>query len=126
MIEQFLRRKLRHKELGWKDIGEKFTRYAVLKTRWFNVYLHQLHAPQWESFSTGESRCHDHPWWFITCLLRSGYLERIGTKEIRRYPGQILYRPATFKHAVITPYGTAWSLILTGPTVRKWGYKTCE
>jgi hypothetical protein len=119
-IQQLMRRFIKHRELGWEEIGEKFTRFTLLKTPWFRVYLHQLNAPGWHP------DCHDHPWAFVTLLLWRGYLERIGNTDFRRYPGQILYRPAEFSHNVITPYGTSWSLVITGPTVRKWGFKSCE
>src|SRR5215469_5973212 len=109
MIESILRKFVPFKEIGWTEIGEKFTRYALLKTRWFNIYLHQLSAPNWHP------ECHDHPWGFTTLLLWNGYLEQIGTKFHRRWPGMVLWRPATFAHNVITPYGTSWSLIFTGP-----------
>lgn len=119
-FETFCRRNFPLKEIGWEAIGERFTRYAVLKTGWLNVYLHQLSAPNWHP------ACHDHPWGFVTLLLWRGYKERIGTKEYRRWPGMILFRPATFAHNVITPYGTSWSLIVTGPKSRDWGFKPCE
>ena len=38
-LEPWLRRCVTHKELGWKEIGEKFTRFVLLKTRWLSVYL---------------------------------------------------------------------------------------
>lgn len=134
MIEELLRRFLAHKEIGWQEVGEVFTRYALLKTRWFNVYLHQLYAPQWHP------ECHDHPWSFLTVLLWRGYLERTIEKlhcddcgcprhkvrDVRRYPGMILWRPATFTHSVTTPYGTSWSLIITGPKSNAWGFRPCE
>lgn len=43
-FEKTLRRFLPHKEIGWQDIGEVFYRYQLLKTKWVNVYLHQLDA----------------------------------------------------------------------------------
>ena len=119
-FEQLLRQKLRYKEIGWAEIGEKFTRYALVKTPWLSVYLHQLDAPNWHP------ECHDHPWGFVTILLRGGYLEKIGTKVFHRRPGFILFRPATFAHNVITPFGTSWSLVFAGPKSRDWGFKPCE
>jgi len=120
IFEKWLRRTFLLKEIGWTDIGERFTRYALLRTPWFNVYLHQLYAPAWHP------ECHDHPWSFLAILLYNGYVERVGTKDYRRRPGSILWRPATFAHNVITPYGTSWSLIITGPKSRDWGFKPCE
>lgn len=120
MIANFLRKYLQHKEIGWTAIGEEFTRYRIWSTKWFNIYLHQLNAPVWHP------KCHDHPWSFVAILLWRGYLERVDNKHYRRYPGSILWRPATFLHNVITPYGTSWSLIITSPKNREWGFKPCE
>lgn len=146
-MEKLLRKLFQFKEIGWADIGERFTRYAIWRTRWFNVYLHQLYAPNWHP------ECHDHPWGFVALLLWRGYLERVPsarpcacqivgrywgrpegwhhalcvrTKDVRRYPGQILFRPATFTHNVITPYGTSWSLVITTAKSRDWGFKPCD
>jgi hypothetical protein len=119
-LGNFLRKHLRHKELGWKPIGEVFYRYQLVKTRWFNIYLHQLTAPQ------RHSNCHDHPWWFVTLILWNGYVEETAGGVLHfRHAGNVLYRPAKFKHNVITPWGTAWSLIITGPKSREWGFLKC-
>jgi hypothetical protein len=120
MLADWLRKFLPYKEIGWSEIGEEFTRYQLVKSRFFNIYLHRLIAPNWHP------ECHDHPWGFVTLLLWNGYRERIGTGEYRRWPGMVLYRPATFLHNVITPYGTAWSLIFTTPKQRDWGFRPCE
>jgi hypothetical protein len=119
-FEAFLRRHIPFKEIGWTEIGEKFTRYQLAKTPWFNIYLHQLYAPNWHP------ECHDHPWGFVAVLLRRGYLEQVGTKDYRRRVGSVLFRPATFAHNVITPYGTSWSLIFTTRKSRDWGFKPCD
>jgi hypothetical protein len=129
LFEKLIRRYIPFKEIGWAEIGEKFTRYQLLKTRWFNIYLHQLSAPKWHP------QCHDHPWSFVAILLKSGYLEESVRDagngdwyhEVKAHkPGSILYRPAEFSHNVITPFGTSWSIIFTGPKVRQWGFLTCE
>lgn len=119
MIEQILRFVFPHKEIGWEEIGEKFTRYTLLKTPWFRIYLHQLNAPAWHP------DCHDHPWSFLAILLKRGYLERVGNQDFQRKPGSILWRPAEFAHNVITPYGTSWSVIIAGTKKREWGFKSC-
>ena len=118
-FETWLRRRVPFKEIGWTEIGEKFTRYALWRTRWFNVYLHQLYAPNWHP------QCHDHPWGFVAVLIRRGYLEETAHNLKRQRPGFILFRPATFTHNVITPYGTSWSVIFTTPKSRDWGFKPC-
>lgn len=119
-FEMFLRSHVPYKEIGWSELGEKFTRYALFKSSTLNIYLHQLYAPNWHP------ECHDHPWGFVAILLKRGYLERVGTKDFRRRVGSVLFRPATFAHNVITPYGTSWSLVFAGKKSREWGFKPCE
>ena len=130
-FERLLRKYVEHKEIGWSEIGEKFTRYFLIKSRVGNVYLHQLNAPNWHP------ECHDHPWGFIAIILRRGYIERTRKQDVvfgrvvnslidtRKRPGTILFRPAAFLHNVRTE-GTSWSLILTTPKSREWGFKPCE
>lgn len=119
-FEKWLRRAFKHKEIGWTEIGEKFTRYSLLKSKWLNIYLHQLYAP------TLAPKCHDHPWWFIAILIWPGYIEQVGDTFYQRKPGNVLYRPATFTHNVQTPFGTSWSLVITGSKGRDWGFKPCD
>lgn len=119
-FEAFCRRVLPHKEIGWQEIGEVFYRYTLVKTPWFSLYLHQLDAPNWHPVG-----CHDHPWWFITLLLKGGYLEYNGKKVWHQKPGQVMYRPANWSHDITTPYGRSWSLVLTGKKQRAWGFQPC-
>jgi hypothetical protein len=119
-LKTWLCSKLRFKEIGWKEIDEEFIRYQIIKCKWFNIYLHYLDASIWEP------TCHDHPWWFITLLIWPGYTEQVNGKLHRRWPGMVLYRPAKFQHRVLTPHGSSWSLILTGPKVREWGRFKCD
>lgn len=118
-LGRFLKRLLPYKEIGWKDIGETFYRYTLLKTPWFNVYLHELNAPKWHP------ECHDHPWNFITLLLWNGYDEQVGNMIWRRRAGAVLFRPAAFTHNVITPYGVSWSLVFTTAKKRAWSFHPC-
>ena len=120
-VEEVLRRYLPYKEIGWWDIGEVFFRYTLAKTPWFNIYLHQLDAPEWHPIG-----CHDHPWSFVTVLLKGGYLEYDGKARKRRRAGSVLYRPAEYHHDVTTPYGRSWSLVITGAKKRNWGFLSCE
>lgn len=68
---------------------------------------------------------HDHPWWFITLILKGGYVDQTPEGNELLKPGRIYYRPAHHRHAVIPvrpePEGS-WSLILTGRPRRFWGF----
>lgn len=65
---------------------------------------------------------HDHPWWFVTLVLRGGYTDRSpgGTERLRA--GSVRYRPALYRHTVVPDPGGAWTLLVTGPRVRDWGF----
>lgn len=112
-IESWLRRIFPFKELGWVEIGEVFTRWTLLHTPWFKVFLHKLNCP------VDPVTCHDHPWHFWTLILRTGYQERANGVVTQRHPGALLYRPAKFLHSVWTQ-GDAWSLIVVSNKVRVW------
>lgn len=111
---------LPQEEIGWKEIGERFTRYTLAKTPWFRVYLHRLDAPVWHP------QGHDHPWDFVAILLRRGYIEKTSEGIFRRRAGAVLFRPAEFVHNVITDGGTSWSVIVTGRKRRDWSFVDME
>jgi hypothetical protein len=116
--ERLLRRWFKHKEIGWTEIGETFTRFTLLKTPLFTVYLHKLDAPKLHP------ECHDHPWHFWAFILAGGYEECTDRGVMWRGPGSVLYRPAAFTHNVVTR-GTGWSVIVASRKVRQWGFRPC-
>lgn len=66
---------------------------------------------------------HDHPWWFITLCLWGGYTDESEQGNDVLRIGNIRYRPAEWKHRVILgSQKQAWTLLLTGPKVRHWGF----
>lgn len=73
---------------------------------------------------------HDHPWWFVTIVLRGGYYEHrydaFGSWVSRRWhgPGSVLIRAPEDLHMLELPKGkTAWTLFITGPKKQTWGFK---
>ena len=119
MLERFLRRWFHHKDIGWEEIGERFTRYTLLRTPRFTVYLHQLDAP------VAHAQCHDHPWDFVALLLWGGYWEYLHGRWTRRRPGEVLWRPAETSHNVVTR-GVSWSVIVAGRKRRDWSLLSCD
>jgi hypothetical protein len=96
--------------------------WLIPRNRWCNVYLHHFLR------SDDPRALHDHPWWNISLVLRGGYLEYMN-KGARRYipryrgPGAIVFRRATTAHRIELFAGRpAWSLFITGPRVRDWGF----
>lgn len=115
--------------------------YVIPRNRWLNVYLHKF-------LRDDEDRAlHDHPWWFVSVVLRGSYTEMTPTRERRRRAGSIAFRPAEWRHRVIldktleevgeleavgqrpprvrlwnTGRIPCWTLIITGRRRRLWGF----
>lgn len=119
LTEAFLNRWFPHKDIGWKDLGETFIRYDILKTRWFNIYVHKVMCP------LPPPECHDHPWSFVAMILSGSYYEYTEkTGLVLREPFQPMYRPHSWSHRVHTPL--SWSIVITGPHKYAWSKKGCH
>ena len=113
----------------WESInrheGELYLRrLRVVSCRWFGIYVHWFHASDDDSL-------HDHPWWFLTVILRGGYWEYTGppdgTAVVRRWhpPGAVRLRSARWLHRVeIDPARRPMTIVLRGPRIRRWGFQT--
>jgi hypothetical protein len=91
----------------------------------FSLRLHHWIA------SDDDRHLHDHPWWFITFVLKGGYTDvydpRFEMGSDRRYKdrlkrGSLRYRPAHHTHTVQVNEGGCWTFLLTGPKIRDWGF----
>jgi len=103
-------------------------RWIVFRTPSFGIFIHKFCR------SDHERALHDHPWNFLSIILRGGYTEVFERcspaceygefqDSAWRRPGSILYRPATWKHRVILDPGkTSWSLVFVSGRKRKWGF----
>lgn len=95
--------------------GVYLRRWRV-ETPWFSVRLHHWFA------SDDDRSMHDHPWDFVTIPLRGSYLDETPSGPQRVRAGRAYYRPATHAHWVHLDRGRVWTLVLTGPKVRRWGF----
>lgn len=100
----------------------------------FRILIHKLCR------SDSDRELHDHPWPFISVVLRRGYFEEtqepcktcgqtiacpvLPTIQKRKRPGMILFRPAIHRHRVILADETkpAWTLVFTTAKRREWGF----
>lgn len=129
------------------DDGSLYLRRFILaRTPWGALYLHHI-------VRSDHDRClHDHPWSFVTLMLWGGYWEETpGAVEVRwdgdppalgqfyaRPVGErrkrVWYRPGTLRrvpahwcHRVVIPdEQPAWTLVLTTPRQRTWGFWTAD
>lgn len=94
--------------------------WVIPRNRWFNIYLHKIMR------SDDDRALHDHPWWNVSVVLRGGYMEHTARGErIWRGVGSIVPRGAITAHRLeIQPEHApiAWTLFLTGPRIRTWGF----
>jgi hypothetical protein len=65
---------------------------------------------------------HDHPWWFLTLVLHGGYTDHTPGGAEHLPAGSLRYRPALHQHTVVPDKGGAWTLLITGPKTRNWGF----
>lgn len=72
--------------------------------------------------SDDQRHFHDHGWWFLVIILRGGYVDHSPNGDDRLRIGSIRIRPAIHRHTVELNPGGCWSLLLTGPEVRQWGF----
>ena len=98
--------------------------FVIPKNRWFNIYLHQF-------IRDDEDRAtHDHPWPNASVLLIGSYVEVVDDGTRTTYnEGDVKFRSASSGHRIELPkaFGnpprkSSWSLFITGPVIREWGY----
>lgn len=97
--------------------------WLIPRNKLFNIYLHQVLR------SDDDRALHDHPWANISILLMGEYVEHtIAAGGIHRRRmlrrGDVKCRRARAAHRIEID-GQAWSLFITGPVVREWGFH-CE
>ena len=89
----------------------------IFQCRWFTVRLHKTQLPD-------EYRAHNHPWSFVSVILRGRYEEVLYTDITARVPFTTTVRRRRFIpvfrhkdafHRVIPVGGPSWSLVVTGP-----------
>ena len=93
--------------------------YLFLKDRkWFpfNIFLHNFHKSDPDDL-------HDHPWPFVTIILKGGYWEHTPKGKFWRGAGTINWAGSKSLHRVeLEPGLDTWTLFIPGPTVREWGF----
>lgn len=65
---------------------------------------------------------HDHPHWFWTLVLRGGYVDVSPEGEDHLLAGSARFRPAEYRHSVTKVKPGTITLLVTGPSTRRWGF----
>ncbi len=102
--------------------AEKLRPACPYMKRWvLDLGLFSLRVHHWYS-SDDDRHFHDHPWPFATLVLKGGYTDvsPAGSDALRA--GSVRRRPAEWQHTVkVNPSG-CWTVMATGPQLRRWGF----
>lgn len=99
--------------------------WLIPRNRILNIYLHKFLR------SDDDRALHDHPWIWCSILLRGSYVEwskprpgEVLRAHIERFDaGSIRIHRARYAHRLVIDQGaTCWTLFITGPRVRDWGF----
>lgn len=144
MLRSFVEGLIRKQVIGASHPdGPLLERYHLLRTPWFRVMFHVFHR------SDADVELHDHPWSFLTIILKGGYTEVrpiAAFRSMLKYerdgwqfthpsvieraicrPGMVLWRPHWWAHRVELERGQkSYSLVFAGPFVRSWGFFTAD
>ena len=104
-------------------IGNDYCRrwWIIPRNKFFNIYLHLfLHSDE-------DRALHDHPWLNVSYLLAGEYTEhtiKAGgvTQSVVYKAGNLKFRRSVAAHRIELHAGPCWSLFITGPVVRNWGF----
>lgn len=108
------------------------TRWRVFGTPWCGFYIHRINRPD------PRRTLHDHPWPFLSFVLRGGYVERFGLRakgdrigpirevmrRTRRW-GSVRFMRKTDAHAIVElRRSPTWTLVFVGRRRPEpsWGY----
>lgn len=117
--------------------------WIIPRNKFFNIYMHHM------LHDDDDRAPHDHPWWSLSLCLRGQIKEHRMFQPGMRAPmnyrrswwkfwtrfksvvwgepqtivkGDWKFRDQNYIHRLELPLGDAWTLFLTGPTVRTWGF----
>lgn len=122
-----------HFIIGSEDDPYLLRWFVLPRNHFVNVYLHKFMR------SDDDRALHDHPWSFLSWIIKGEYIEHAVNTTTLRKRWSIAYRPAKYAHRVQLLRGAAiarertrvrpmrleqpvWTLIVTGPKMRSWGF----
>lgn len=99
------------------------TRWRIVQTPWCALYLHRMDGPD------SRPTLHDHPFNFVSIILKGGYLERHSPNATlqstpRRWLAGSWHRMRAEEAHYIMRLDRVptWTLLLVGRRRREWGY----
>lgn len=96
--------------------------YVIPRNRIFNIYLHYFMR------SDDDRALHDHPWVNVSYLLDGKYTEHqileggVHKKTLKEAGDFRVRLTGKFAHRIELTHGYCWTLFVTGPKYREWGF----
>jgi hypothetical protein len=104
--------------IGGHDDPYLYRWWVIPRNRFFNVYLHCFMR------SDDDRAHHSHPWLFnFSWLLCNHYQEHTPNGVVLREQGAMKLRWGAAWHRIELVNGPCWTLFITGPHVRQWGFQ---
>lgn len=121
--------------IGGADNPYLYRWFVIPRNRFFNIYIHGF------ARSDDDRALHDHPWMNLSIVLRGSYIEHTidagGVHRLKRLnagawrfraSGRLAHRveidPASTWY--LLPGVRCWTLFITGPRYRDWGFHCPE
>lgn len=103
--------------IGGADAPYMLRWWVIPRNRFFNVYLHHFLR------SDDDRALHTHPWLNVSILLEGSYVEHLVEGAFRRRAGNVVMRwSGHIAHRIELTDGPCWSLFITGPVYKDWGF----
>ena len=113
---------MRRETLLTCDGRVQLARLRVVASPWFGIYLHDIRLPD------DDRDPHDHPWSFLSLVLRGSYDEQVHSDEVRTHTRRrwSAHRmPSTSAHRITKVDAGTLTLVLRGRrSGRGWGFWT--
>lgn len=106
-------------------------RYIIFRVPAIGFYLHNMKRSDYDR------ALHDHPWAFVSVVLKGGYREchdqtLTGEQDwLYHVPRSVLVRPAQWRHRFVlnrneenTAFIESWTLVIVGRRTKRWGFFT--
>jgi len=123
MLKNLFKRWGRYRVIMDREDNEPYLEryYVFLRDRtWFpfNVFIHKF-------LKSDPDDLHDHPWPYMTVILRGGYWEWTKNSPTPQWKGagQIRFGHSTDYHRIeLEPGIECWTMFVPGPKQRDWGF----
>lgn len=130
-LQKRAKKKGRYYNITGRDVGDNdiyMKRFVVAKNKFFSIYIHEFWRSDYDVH-------HDHPWDFLTYIIRGGYTEEVlkwnsgnlfpHKRKVKA--GNFLIRNAEHIHRVIIKeHSFPLTICVQGPKRRQWGFWKLE